>query len=61
VEQEKRGIEWINAQFRQILIDYPGLSGFRKLRISEIRFFYEPLIPGLVEQQILAKKNKKTE
>lgn len=33
------------------MMDYNSLGDWRNLTFHEIAFFYEPLIPGLVEQQ----------
>jgi hypothetical protein len=39
-------------------MDYPSLPPIRDITLDEIRFFYEPLIPGLIERQKTAKKAK---
>jgi hypothetical protein len=43
----------------QITADYPGLPDVRTLTIPEIRFFYEPLLPGLKEDQKKEIENKR--
>ena len=52
------GREWVTSQLIQILMDYPGLDGWRNLTVLEISDFYGPLIPGLIEQQIEAQKRR---
>ena len=47
----------IVTQALQICSDYNGLPDIRTMELFEIRFFYNPLIPGLIETQ---KKIKET-
>jgi len=35
----------------QIYIDYASLPSIREITVDEIRFFYKPLIDGLIEIQ----------
>jgi len=35
----------------QIYIDYNSLPSIREITLDEVRFFYEPLIDGLIELQ----------
>jgi len=43
----------------QIYIDYSSLPSLRDITLDEIRFFYMPLIDGLIElQQAKAKAGK---
>jgi hypothetical protein len=42
----------------QIAVDYPGLPDLKQMTIDEIRFFYKPLIKGLIEQQIQEERNR---
>jgi hypothetical protein len=35
----------------QIYIDYASLPSIREITLEEIRFFYRPLIDGLIELQ----------
>jgi len=51
LEKKVRGIGWIGTLIRQICADYNSLPDVRTMSIAEIKFFYEPLIPGLVKQQ----------
>ena len=50
-EKIVHGAGGVNAQLRQICIDYASLVDIREITIDEIRFFYEPLIEGLCERQ----------
>ena len=50
------GAGGINSQMVQIYIDYASLPGVRDITIEEVRFFYRPLIDGLIELQ--KAKNK---
>jgi len=50
-ELKVHGIKWIGTLIRQICADYNSLPDVRAMTIGEIKFFYEPLIPGLAKQQ----------
>lgn len=52
-----RGAGGVNSQLVQIYIDYSSLPSIRDITLDEIRFFYRPLIDGLIELQ-KAKKGK---
>ena len=56
-ELKVRGIECVVRQMLQISMDYQGLPDIRSMEIYEIRFFYKPLIPGLIEHQIQEKES----
>jgi len=44
----------------QIYIDYASLPSIRDITIDEVRFFYTPLLDGLIElQQARAKAKSK--
>ena len=45
----------------QIYMDYSSIPNIREITLDEIRFYYLPLIPGLIDLQKLKKdsKNKK--
>lgn len=58
VEIEELGIGGISYQLLQIAADYSSLPDLRKITVDEIRFFYEPMIPGLVKMQIEEMKRK---
>lgn len=45
------GVSGIITQMLQIASDYSGLPDIRTMELFEIRFFYKPLIPGLIEAQ----------
>jgi len=47
------------TQIVQIYMDYASLPSVREITLDEIRFFYEPLIDGLIELQKAEKKAKK--
>ena len=40
----------------QIYTDYKGLPEAKEIELHEIRFWYNPLIPNLIEAQKNAKK-----
>jgi hypothetical protein len=43
----------------QIYIDYASLPSIRVITLNEVRFFYKPLIDGLIElQKAKAKAGK---
>lgn len=50
------GVGGICNQLLQIAADYSSLPDLRKITVDEIRFFYEPLIPGLIKMQKDAMK-----
>jgi hypothetical protein len=50
------GVTGVMVQLLQIATDYSSLPDLRTLELHEIRFFYEPLIPNLIEYQIKAKE-----
>jgi hypothetical protein len=54
------GFGGVNVQMTQIYIDYASLPSIRDITLEEVRFFYRPLIDGLIEIQkakIKADKN----
>ena len=51
-EVMERGIIPILEQLAQICIDYSGLPDVREITISEIRFFYRRLVPGMLKEQL---------
>jgi hypothetical protein len=53
---EELGVEGICKQLLQIAADYSSLPDLRKITVDEIRFFYEPLIPGLNKMYIESNK-----
>jgi hypothetical protein len=46
------------TQMLQIYIDYASLPSIREITLDEVRFFYRPLIGGLIESQKLKYGNK---
>ena len=40
----------------QIYIDYASLPSIREITLDEVKFFYKPLIDGLIELQKAKKK-----
>ena len=46
-----RGFGGINAQMTQIYLDYASLPSVREITLDEVRFFYRPLIDGLIDIQ----------
>ena len=46
---EELGVNGICIQLLQIAADYSSLPDLRKITVDEIRFFYEPLIPGKIK------------
>ena len=57
IKKTVRGLGGVNSQLVQIYIDYSSLPSMRDITLDEVRFFYEPLIDGLIELQ--KAKNKK--
>ena len=57
-EEEVLGAQYISNQLLQIAADYNSLPDLRKITVDEISFFYEPLIPGLIEMQKEKMKNR---
>lgn len=47
----EHGIMPISEQLAQICADYSGLPNVREMTISEIRFFYKRLVPGILDMQ----------
>jgi hypothetical protein len=56
IVKKEYGVGAIQEQLRQICADYSSLPDVRDITISEIRFFYSGLIPGIIEMQ---KKDNK--
>ena len=56
-EVERLGIGGIGEQLLQIAADYSSLPDLKKITVGEIRFFYEPMIPGLIKMQKENMKN----
>jgi hypothetical protein len=53
------GAGGVNTQMTQIYIDYASLPSIREITLEEVRFFYMPLIDGLIElQQAKTKAGK---
>jgi len=53
------GAGGVNTQIVQIYLEYSSLPSLRDITLDEIRFFYMPLIDGLIEiQQAKAKAGK---
>ena len=53
------GTGGVNSQIVQIYMDYTSLPLIRDITLEEIRFYYSPLIDGLIELQILKKDSTK--
>jgi hypothetical protein len=53
---QKRGIEWVAVQMRQVYADYHLCIDPHVITIDEIRFFYEPEIDGLCKLQKMKEK-----
>ena len=51
VVRSVRGVGGKIMQILQVASDYPGVPDVRTLKLHEITFFYEPLIPGLLKTQ----------
>jgi hypothetical protein len=47
------GAGGVMTQIVQLYIDYSSLPSIRDITLDEIRFFYTPLIDGLIETQKL--------
>jgi hypothetical protein len=59
IEKAVHGAGGINSQLTQIYIDFAsGVPPLRDITLEEIRFFYRPLIDGLIERQKLKYGNK---
>jgi hypothetical protein len=58
VKKIVHGAGGINMQLVQIYIDYTSLPSIREITLEEIRFFYRPLIDGLIERQKLKYGSK---
>jgi hypothetical protein len=52
------GAGGVMAQILQIYLDFSSLPSTREITLDEIRFFYRPLIDGLIERQKLKYGNK---
>jgi hypothetical protein len=50
-----KGTGGIITQLTQVCIDYSSMVNPREITVDEIRFFYMPLINGLIERQKVAK------
>jgi hypothetical protein len=50
-EIEELGISGISSQLIQIAADYNSLPDLNKITVNQIRFFYEPMINGLIKMQ----------
>jgi len=50
------GISGIHTQILQICTEYPGLPDIKEMTLDEIRFFYNPLIDGLIKAQLESMK-----
>jgi len=49
----------VNSQIIQIYMDYSSIPNIREITLDEIRFYYMPLIDGLIELQKIKKDSKK--
>jgi hypothetical protein len=58
IKKTVHGIGGVNSQLVQIYIDYSSLPSIRDITLDEIRFFYMPLIDGLIELQQAKAKSK---
>jgi len=58
IKKTVHGAGGVNTQMTQIYIDYASLPSIREITIEEIRFFYMPLIDGLIELQQARSKSK---
>jgi hypothetical protein len=59
IKKTVHGAGGINSQLTQIYIDFAsGIPSLRDITLEEIRFFYNPLISGLLERQKLKYGNK---
>ena len=52
------GAGGVNSMIVQIYMDYHSLPSIREITLDEIRFFYGPLIDGLIELQKAKAKSK---
>ena len=52
------GVEHIGVMIRQIYSDYHLPIQPQDLSMKDLHFWYDPLIPGLIELQKQAKENK---
>jgi len=51
IKKTVHGAGGVNTQMTQIFIDYASLPSIREITLEEVRFFYMPLVDGLVEMQ----------
>ena len=54
-----RGVDAIGIMIRQIYSDYHLPMMPQDLSMADLHFWYDPLIPSLIELQKQAKENKK--
>jgi len=53
------GAGGVSSQIVQIYMDYSSIPTIREITLDEIRFYYSPLIDGLIELQKLKRDSKK--
>jgi hypothetical protein len=59
IKKTVHGAGGIMTQMLQLYMDYSSLPSIREITMEEIRFFYRPLIDGLIElQKVKAGKGK---
>ena len=56
IKKTVHGAGGVNTQMTQIYIDFASLPSIREITVEEVRFFYTPLIDGLIELQQAKKK-----
>lgn len=54
------GVEYIGVMIRQIYSDYHLPVQPQDLSMKDLHFWYDPLIPGLIDLQKQAIENKNT-
>lgn len=58
VRKKVHGVEYLGIMIRQIYSDYHLPIQPQDLSMKDLHFWYDPLIPGLIELQRQAKENK---
>ena len=58
MRRKVRGADGIDTMVRQIYLDYHLPILPQDLTMKDLHYWYDPLIPGLIELQNQAKKNR---
>lgn len=58
MRKKVHGVEHLGVMIRQIYSDYHLPMPPQDLSMKDLHFWYDPLIPGLIELQRQAKENR---